>query len=63
MYVFLLLLYLGTGEDRKLLDVTMTFSTLEDCNYYAATIIKRYSTNGISSEDRAVAYCVPKLLK
>ena len=63
MYVFLLLLYLGTGEERKLSDATMTFPTLEDCNYYASKLVNRYSTHGISPQDRAVAYCVPKLLK
>ncbi len=63
MYVFLLVLYIGTGDDRKLVDATLTFNLLDDCNSHAAALVKRYSTHGITLSDRAVAYCVPKLLK
>jgi len=62
MYVFLLLIYLGTGVDRKLVDANITFARLEDCNSHASAIVKRYSTHGISLQDRAVAYCVPQLI-
>jgi len=62
-YVFVLLLYLGTGEDRSLSSDELEFATLEACNRHASAIVKRYSTHGISLKDRAVAYCVPKVLK
>jgi len=58
LYTFILLIYLGI--DRKLIEETMVFNTIEHCNYYAKEIIKRFSTHGIAPEDRAVAYCVPK---
>ena len=48
--------------DRKLIEDTMIFNTIEHCNYYAKEVTKRYSTHGITSEDRVVAYCVPKKL-
>ena len=60
MYVFVLLIYLGI--DRKLIEDNMVFNTIEQCNYYAKEIVRRYSTHGIAPEDRAVAYCVPKRL-
>lgn len=63
MYVFLLLLYIGTGESRELVDATLTFTLLDDCNRHAAALVQRYSTHGITPQDRAVAYCVPKLYK
>ena len=59
MYTFILLVYLGV--DRKLIEDTMIFNTIEQCNYYAREITRRYSTHGIAPEDRAVAYCIPKI--
>ena len=60
MYVFVLLIYLGV--DRKLED-TMVFNTVENCNYYAAQITKRYSTHGLTSKDKVVAYCLPRRIQ
>jgi len=53
-----LIVYLGINRER--IEDTMVFNTIEHCNYYAKEIIKRYSTHGIASEDRAIAYCLPK---
>ena len=53
---FVLLLYLGI--EREL--ISITFTKIEDCNYYANELIKRFSTHGISVKDRAVAYCILK---
>jgi hypothetical protein len=58
MYTFVLVLYLGI--DREHIEDTMVFDNIENCNYYAREITRRYSTHGIAPEDRAVAYCVPK---
>ena len=60
MYTFVLVLYLGI--DRERIEDTMIFNNIEHCNYYAREITKRYSTHGIAPEDRAVAYCVQKIL-
>tara|TARA_R110002167_G_scaffold99912_1_gene261322 strand:- start:387 stop:578 length:192 start_codon:yes stop_codon:yes gene_type:complete len=58
VYTFVLIVYLGINRER--IEDTMVFSTIEHCNYYAKEITKRYSTHGIASEDRAIAYCLPK---
>jgi hypothetical protein len=61
---FLLLVYLGTGEFRKLESGNMYFYSITECNYFASQVTKRYG-NYVSSQftdprDRATAYCVPR---
>jgi len=67
MHVFLLLVYLGTGEDRRLVSGDAYFASITTCNYYASQVSKRYGNYGsvdwIDSRDRVTAYCVPKYLK
>ena len=61
---FLLLLYLGTGDLRKLESGNMYFYDLERCNYVAKTLSKRYGNYGfveyMDPKDRVTAYCVPR---
>jgi len=59
MYYFVLMVYLGSP--RELIEDTMVFNNIEHCNYYAREITRRYSSHGISPEDRVVAYCLPKV--
>jgi len=59
MYFFVLMVYLGAT--RELIKDSMVFDNIEHCNYYAREITKRYSTHGITLEDRVVAYCLPKV--
>jgi hypothetical protein len=65
-HVFLLLLYLGTGETRKLASGDMYFKDINECNYFASQLAKRYGnykySDYMDSKDRATAYCVPKLV-
>ena len=66
MHVFLLLVYIGTGEERKLPSGDMYFYNINDCNYYAEQISKRYgnySYHGyLDPQDRVTAYCLPKFV-
>ena len=61
---FLLMVYLGTGEFRKLESGNMYFYSVVECNYYAKQVTKRYGNYGYSQhldpKDRVTAYCLPK---
>jgi len=64
IHVFLLMVYLGTGDDRRLVSNDMYFASIIDCNYYASQVSKRYgnyrSLDYLNPKDRVTAYCVPK---
>jgi len=61
---FLLMVYLGTGDFRKLESGNMHFYSITECNYFAEQISKRYGNYGFSeyidAKDRVTAYCVPR---
>jgi hypothetical protein len=63
-HVFLLLVWLGTGDDRRLESADLFFRSLTECNYFASQITKRYGnysySDYIDARDRATAYCVPR---
>ncbi len=62
--VFLLLVYLGTGEFRKLESGNMYWRSITECNWYASQVVKRYGNYQYNSyldpKDRVTAYCVPR---
>ncbi len=64
VHVFLLLVYLGTGEDRSLISGDMYFYDINECNWYARQVSKRYGNyqhlDRMSAKDRVTAYCIPK---
>lgn len=63
MHVFLLMLYIGVGDDRRLVSNDMYFSNINTCNYFAKELSKRYSTYAaMDKRDRATAYCLPKYI-
>lgn len=66
-HVFLLLVYLGTGDFRKLASGDMYFRSIIECNFFAREASRRYgnyqSSNLIDQRDRVTAYCVPKRVK
>ena len=66
IHVFLLMVYLGVGDDRRLISNDMYFRDLNDCNWYAKNISKRYGNYGyierMDSRDRVTAYCLPKYI-
>lgn len=63
-HVFLLLVYLGAGDSRKVVSQDMFFRDLNSCNWYASKIVKTYGNYGYSQyidpRDRVTAYCLPK---
>jgi len=65
-HVFLLLVYLGTGEFRTLTSNDMYFYNINDCLYFASRVSKQYGNykyNGyVDTKDRVTAYCVPKYI-
>ena len=67
IHVFLLMVYLGVGEDRRLISDNMYFRSVTDCNFFASEITKRYGNyeygHYLDPRDRVTAYCVPKYLQ
>tara|TARA_X000000950_G_scaffold97278_1_gene122996 strand:- start:2236 stop:2466 length:231 start_codon:yes stop_codon:yes gene_type:complete len=67
IHVFLLMLYLGTGDDRKLVSADMYFRNINTCNYFAEQMSKRYgnykNSYFLDSRDRVTVYCIPKYVK
>ena len=57
--MFVLMLYLGYGDERTLVIDDMYFYQVAVCNRVAKALVERFSTHGITTSDRAVAYCVP----
>lgn len=61
---FLLLVYLGTGDLRKLESGNMYFYSVTECNHFASQVSKRFGNYGYADymdpKDRVTAYCVPK---
>ena len=66
-HVFLLLVYLGTGDFRKLTSGYMYFRSVTECNFFAKEAAKRYGNYEFNylmdQRDRVTAYCVPKYVK
>jgi hypothetical protein len=66
IHVFVLMLYLGTGDDRRLVSDNMHFYDLSRCNWFASEIVKRYGNyryrEYMDAKDRATAYCLPKYI-
>ena len=60
------MVYLGVGEDRQLVSNNMYFKNINDCNYFAQQVSKRYGNYNhidlIDPKDRVTAYCMPKYL-
>ena len=66
-HVFLLLVYLGTGDARKLNSSDMFFADINECQYFASRIVKTHGnyhySDFIDPKDRITAYCVPKYIE
>jgi hypothetical protein len=58
IHVFALMLYIGAGEDKKLISDDMYFRKIESCNYYAEQLIKSFGSH--PNNDPRRAYCIPK---
>ena len=60
------MVYLGTGDERKLVSGDMDFMDINRCNYFANQVSKRYGnfkhTDYLDPKDRVTSYCLPKTL-
>lgn len=60
---FLLMVYLGVGDARQLVSNQMYFYNINECNYFASKVAKRYGNYVYSAHmdkrDRVTAYCIP----
>ena len=67
IHVFLLMVYLGVGDDRRLVSNTMYFHSVTECNFFASQVAKRYGNyvykDYLDTRDRVTAYCLPKYVK
>ena len=67
IHVFLLMMYLGTGDDRRLTSADMYFRNINTCNYFANRLSKRYGNyryiDRMDSRYRVSVYCFPKYIK
>jgi len=67
IHVFLLMVYLGAGEDRRLISNDMYFADIVRCNFFAKEVSRRYGNYKdiykMDARDRVTAYCVPKFVK
>jgi len=66
IHVFLLMVYLGVGEDRRLISDNMYFRSVSDCNFFAAEVSRRHGSYEhlykMDKRDMVTAYCVPKYI-
>jgi len=64
IHFFLLFVYIGMGEDERLVSKDMYFRDINDCNYFASRVTKRYGNYQyrylVDPKDRVTAYCVPR---
>lgn len=63
-HLFLLLVWLGTGDGRYLTSNDMYFRSIDRCNYFAAEVSRRFGSSPDirynHPDDQVTAYCVPK---
>ena len=54
IHVFLLFVYVGVGEDKRLVSNDMYFRSVDDCVYYAQRLSKQGKT--------ITSFCLPELV-
>lgn len=59
--VFVLTVYMGLSEDKKLIHDKMLFRSLVDCQWYAARVVKTYGNYEFyrAGTDKITAFCLP----
>jgi hypothetical protein len=67
VHVFLLLVFVGSGEAQKLVSGDMYFWDVNKCNYFASKLVKRYGNYKykyrLDKQHKSTAYCVPKYIE
>jgi|TARA_B100001094_G_scaffold154585_1_gene149555 hypothetical protein len=63
IHAFVLVVVLGTGDDRREQPNPMYFRSIDVCQYYARRIPRQYGNYGnkhlVPAKDRITAYCKP----
>ena len=54
IHVFLLFVYVGVGEDKRLVSNDMYFRSVDDCVYFSQRLHKQ--------GQKITAYCLPQLV-
>ena len=57
-HVFVLVVWMGIGADRRVISDDIEFTNLQHCIAYAQMIVMRFGYQ--TPKDRALAYCIPK---
>lgn len=61
--VFLLVMYMGVGEERQPIQTNLRFYSVTECNFFAKQLAKRYGNYSyldlMDRRDRATLYCIP----
>ena len=64
--VFLLVMYLGGGDDRRPVQTNLRFYSVTECNFFAKEMARRYGNYGhrdwLDARDRVTVYCVPDIV-
>ena len=63
VHAFMLVVVLGTGEERKVQPNPMYFRSIDVCQYYASRILRQYGNfrykSFVDPKDRVTSYCKP----
>lgn len=57
-HVFVLVVWMGIGTERKIISDDIEFANLAHCLAYAQLLVKRFGYE--TPKDRALAYCILK---
>ena len=60
--VFVLMVFIGLGENQKLHSDKMIFRSLVDCQWYAARMVRVFGNYGYTraGTEKITAYCLPR---
>ena len=62
--VFILVMFLGTGDERRELKTHLRFYSVTECNFYAKELARRFGNyqdyDWLDRRDRVTLYCVPE---
>jgi len=61
--VFAIVLWLGVGDDRVMVENNLHYRNIDQCLYVARALTARFTSYAVGSVDHATAYCLPKMVK
>jgi hypothetical protein len=64
--VFLLMMFVGTGDERREVRTNLRFYSVTECNFFAKELARRYGNyahrDWMDRRDRVTTYCVPDII-